>query len=190
MTIGGTAKAVNGSADISWTLSEIGAVKDNAWLAQVKLGIWSAICELQVDGIQVDGTLGGKAIVTVGHTRNNVVVNAMFLVSFGHSGQASITQLESHGYTQIKVRPAMVSANNIRFEILDDTAALDPMGAVVAYTVRVDNLFGSLYPFTAFTASTGTPQAELSTEWRAIKVNNNKVYHEGFKPTAADVGAL
>lgn len=185
LTIGDAAKSVNGAGNVSWSLDEIGAVKNNAWSAQVKLGIWSAICELQVPG-----TLGGKAIVTVGHTRNNVVVNAMFLVSFGHSGQASITQLESHGYTQIKVRPAMVGANNIRFEILDDTAALDPMGTVVAYTVRVDNLFGSLYPFTEFTASTGTPQAELSTAWRAIKVNNNKVYHEGFKPTAADVGAL
>ncbi|MFM5095035.1 tail fiber domain-containing protein [Aeromonas rivipollensis] len=183
LTVGLTGKTFDGTANVAWSLAEIGAVKDNVWFAQVKLGTWSAICEFQIAG-----TLGGKAIVTVGHTRGDAVVNAMFLVSFGHAGNASITQLESHGYTQIKVRPAMIDANNIRFEILDDTAVSDPMGAVVAYTVRVDNLFGVLYPFTAFTASTGTPKVEVSTEWKAIKVNNNKVYHEGFKPTAADVG--
>ena len=185
LTIGSAGKTFDGTANVAWSLAEIGAVKDNVWFAQVKLGTWSAICEFQIAG-----TLGGKAIVTVGHTRGDAVVNAMFLVSFGHAGHASITQLESHGYTQIKVRPAMTDANNIRFEILDDTAVSDPIGAVVAYTVRVDNLFGGLYPFTAFTASTGTPKVEVSTEWKAIKVNNNKVYHEGFKPTAADVGAI
>lgn len=42
LTIGNTAKAVNGSADVSWTLAEIGAAPDGFGLGGIGTGYTSA----------------------------------------------------------------------------------------------------------------------------------------------------
>lgn len=101
--------------------------------------------------------MAGKALLTVGHTRGNVVINAQFLVSWGHAKKASVMQLQSHGYTQFKVRVAYISGNDYCFEVFDDVYAMPDQaaGLEVSYSARIDNLFGSYVPFTAFTASTG-----------------------------------
>lgn len=153
------------------------------WDATIKLGTWSSTCRFTTTAH------GGKATITVGHTRGNVVVNARFLVSWGHAGHGTITQLESHGYTQVKVRVAMVG-DSAEFEILDTNYGSLQEGGDVIYTCAVDNLYGGLVKYTTFTASTGNPHDVTQTEYLAIKINNNKVYHQGFTPTAAEVGAF
>lgn len=165
------------------TPEEIGADKKYSWTAQVKKGTWSAIAQLNVK------TLAAKALITIGHTRGNVVVNAMVLMTCGHSTQAGLTQLESHGYSQIKVRVAMVDPNNARIEILDENAT-GALGDIYAYQCEATNVYGILDQLTAFTESTGAVKGTLTTEYRAIKIGDNKVYHQGFKPTAADLNVL
>jgi hypothetical protein len=164
---------------------DAGVSGETQWTAKVKQGKWSAICALTPE------QNGSKAIVTVGHTRGNVVVNAMFLVAGGHSEHATITQLESHGYTQVKARVSVLPNSNgsaYELEILDE--AVGTAGAENSYTVKASSVFGGLNKYTSFVASTGAPKETLTTEWKAIKIGDNKVYHPANKPTAADVGAL
>ncbi|WP_429234748.1 tail fiber domain-containing protein [Aeromonas salmonicida] len=162
---------------------DAGVSGETQWTAKVKQGTWSAICAVTPE------QLASKAIITVGHTRGNVVVNAMFLVAGGHADHATITQLESHGYAQIQARVCMLKdTNGFELEILD--AAAGTAGAENNYTVKASSVFGGLNKYTTFVASTGVPKETLTTEWKAIKIGNNSVYHTGNKPTAADVGAL
>lgn len=176
--------SVNGKAgQVVLTQQNVGAVTSHVWDATIKLGTWSSICRFTTTA------LGGKATITVGHTRGAVVVNARFLVSWGHAGHGTITQLESHGYTQIQVRVAMVG-DSAEFEILDTDYGTTQEGTDVVYTCSVDNLYGGVEKYGSFTASTGVPHDVTQTEYLAIKINNNKVFHQGFKPSAAEVGAF
>lgn len=184
ITIGNTQKDVNGSQPVSWSLSEIGAVPEHSWNSTVKLGTWSPVCRLNNGG-----QLAAKMFITVGHTRGNFVSNAMFLVSCGHAGNATITQLESHGYSQISVRLAMVG-DNADFEILDEDYGVAQIGTEVQYSIKVHGLYGYLDKYTAFTASTGIHKEPLHTVYKAIKIGNDRVYTQGFKPTPAEIGAF
>ena len=175
------------SEDNKPTAADVGAVPKHNWDAKVKLGSWSAIGQFNSSN-----NLAGKALVTVGHTRGSFVANARFLISWGHAQQASVTQLESHGYSQIQVRVGVTSGDNCIFSIMDTDYGTTSVGTEVVYKCQVDELDGTIQPFLMFTSDVGitTVKETLTTEWKAIKIGNNKVYHQSFKPTAADVGAV
>lgn len=177
--------SVNGdTGQVNLTQQKVGAVESHTWLAKVKLGTWSAI------GRFYPHLLGGKAIVTVGMARGNFVANARFLISWGHAQHATITQLESHAYSQIRVRVGTSVGDSCIFSILDEDYGTVQQGDEVAYFCQVDSLFGQLDKYTSFTEDTSTAKSTLVTEYKAIKIGDNKVYHQGFTPTAQEVGAF
>ncbi|MGL6295787.1 MAG: hypothetical protein ACRC3K_05180, partial [Plesiomonas sp.] len=165
------------------TPEAIGATRERHWIGKVKLGSWSPVCRMHPQ------QHGAKMFITVGHTRGNFVANATFLVSCGHAGHGTVTQLESHGYSQIAVRVAMVG-DLAEFEILDEDYGTTEKDTIVEYNVKVHGLFGGLTEYTSYTESTGNPMEVINTVYKAIKIGNNRVYNEGFKPSAADVGAF
>ncbi|WP_429142609.1 tail fiber domain-containing protein [Aeromonas veronii] len=165
------------------TPEAIGATRERHWIGKVKLGSWSPICRLYSQ------QHAAKMFITIGHTRGNFVANATFLVSCGHAGHGTITQLESHGYSQISVRVAMVG-DFAEFEILDEDYGTTQEGAIVDYDIKVHGLFGGLDEYNAYTESTGNPMEVVNTEYKTIKIGNDRVYHQGFKPTWKDVGAF
>ncbi|WP_404764624.1 tail fiber protein [Vibrio alginolyticus] len=178
LTIGNTAKSVDGSGNVSWSLDEIGASPRKNWTGVVRKGTWSSVCKLTPDA------LSGKAIVTINHTRHSVVVGARFLVSFGHSGWGSITQLESHGYSQVKVRLTSdnSSANNVNFEIYDNVGTST---GDFGYSIFVDSYVGGVTPYSVFTASNGTVRGnEVTTIWQAMSINNQRVFADNYHPNA------
>lgn len=166
------------------TPAAIGAVPERAWAGVVKLGSWSAVCRLYNYG-----ELTGKMFITVGSTRGNFVCNATFLVSCGHAGHGTITQLESHGYSQIVVRLSMVG-DAANFEILDEDFGSTPVGTDVSYFIKVHGLFGQLDQYTVFTPSVGSPKEQICTVYKSIKIGNDRVYTQGFKPTPSEIGAF
>lgn len=184
---GSTVISVNGKGGaVQLNADDVGAVTKHEWMAKVKLGAWSAIGKFGYKGY------AGKAIVTFGMTRGNFVSNARFLVSWGHAGHASLTQLESHGYSQVKVRVGTTTVDECIFSILDSDFTVTPEGTEVDYFCQVDDLFGSLQTFTDFTSDNGLMNVTdtVSTEWKAIKIGNNKVYHQGFNPSASDLNVV
>ena len=49
---------------------------------------------------------------------------------------------------------------------------------------------GDWTPYTSFVAGGGTVVTSMQTVNKSMKIDDYLVYHQGFKPTAADVGAL
>ena len=185
---GSTVISVNGKGGaVQLNADDVGAVTKHEWNATVKLGAWSTICQLNHTK-----SYAGKAILTVGMTRGNFVHNSRFLVSWGHAGHAAITQLESHGYSQIKVRVGIVVADQCIFSILDTDYTTTPEGTEVIYACQIDELYGAAQLFTGFTLDDGTASITdtVTTEYRAIKIGNNKVYHQGFLPTAPELNVV
>lgn len=163
------------------TAADVGADKRFEWKAKVKKGTWSVVARMNV----VD--LGSQATIMISHTRNGVVHNSMIIWSGGHSKKGQITQLSGHAYSQIQIRVCAIDSNNTRLEILDKNAGTD--GAIHDFTIVATNVTGSLEPYVSFTETAGEVVAEMWTAPNAMKINNHLVYHEGNKPTVADIGA-
>jgi hypothetical protein len=155
LTIGSTGKAVNGSGNVSWNLAEIGAMASAHYNGIVRQGSWSRIATTAVS------SLGGSYTLALNHTRNSVVVNAVFLFTTNHSNGRTIVQLSSGNYTQVEVRLTDVDANNCHVEILDNAVGAGDH----SYQIRIASLgAGSITPITSYTAGGGTVRASITSQ--------------------------
>lgn len=123
--------------------------------AVVRQGVWSRIA-----GTNVGRILGGTYLLAINHTRDNVVVNALFLVTSNHSNSVRISQLSSGNYTQIQVRLTSTSVNDVYIEVLDTAVGTGDN----IYSIRLECISaGSAIPYTSFTAGGGTVRASIQT---------------------------
>lgn len=103
LTIGNSGKSVNGSGNVSWSLSEIGAAPianaSQMWNASVKCATWSRLFYFSGNG-----TTGGSFMFNIQGTRGNVVHNVTLLVNFSHSNQCNIVQIHNTSYSNMQVR--------------------------------------------------------------------------------------
>ena len=103
LTVGNTSKSVNGSGNVSWSLSEIGAAPianaSQMWNASIKCATWSRLFYFSGNV-----TTGGSFMFNIQGTRSNVVHNVTLLVNFSHSNQCNIVQLHNTSYSNMQVR--------------------------------------------------------------------------------------
>jgi len=141
--------------------------------AVVRRSVWSKIL------YATNTNLFGSFMVTVSHTRGSVVVGNTFMVTFGHSNHGQITQLGSHGYSQIQARLSTTNANDVYLELYDSNVSDGSDDN--AYTVWIDNICCAITPYDTFTDGSGsvTILSALTTANNEIIVDGNKVWHQG-----------
>lgn len=172
------------------TLAELSASKGFEYNTKVRKGKWSRIVLLEDKG---EG-YGGFARITVGATRGGVVYQQTFDVSFSHNQKATITTVDTNKHTTLKVRAVVDIGNKCYFEIFGGSEGDNYTDEVFAVSITSMSAVLSPTRYTNFTDGTTIPSGfkvavELTTSNRAPMYNQHEIYHEGFKPTAADVGA-
>ena len=144
-----------------WQLASI----TERWTSVITLGQWSRLLRA------VNHQLGGSFILNVHYTRNSVVVNNVFLITFGHSNSAHIVTLGTHNYTQIQLRLTDGgSVNDVYVELLDSGS-----GTQTVYCQIFNMYVSSITKYTSYTAGGGTVRASTSTVDGRLKVDNNTV---------------
>lgn len=144
-----------------WQLASI----TERWTSVITLGQWSRLLRA------VNHQLGGSFILNVHYTRNNVVVNNVFLITFGHSNSAHIVTLGTHNYTQIQLRLTDGgSVNDVYVELLGSGS-----GTQTVYCQIFNMYVSSITKYTSYTAGGGTVRASTSTVNGRLKVDNNTV---------------
>lgn len=157
----------------TYTYSEVGAAASNhthtdlkrIWNTIITVNSWSRLCSAYNDN------LAGSFLLTVQYTRNSVVVNNVFLITFGHNYNGQIITLGTHDYTQIQLRLTNITANDVYVEILDN------YGATTTQTVKciAEKISCNLITYSSYTAGGGTQCAYTSTSSDRLKVNNETV---------------
>lgn len=156
LTVGNTGKSVNGSGNVSWSLSEIGAAPINNaaqhWNAVVKCATWSRI--MQFSGAT---TVGHSAIVTIRGTRGNVVFNFTVMLNSSHSQKGNLVQLNNTSYSNMQLRTIVDSNGNGYLEVYDNANSATN-ATTQTLNISVLNLTGgTLTKYTAFTDGTTIP---------------------------------
>lgn len=188
LTIGNTGKSFNGSANVSWSLSEIGAaaIADGVqtWNAVVKCATWSRI--LKHTGTT---TVGGSYLINLKATRGNVVYNPTFIVNFSHSSKCFITQINNTDYSNIQVRAVVDSGNGSGyFEVYDNAnSATNATSQTVNVTVLRLSRDTAFEKYTAFTDGTTIPSG-YTEKSKFTTVSGS--YYSGKAATAANAEVL
>ena len=155
--IGNTSKPVNGSKDIEWNLSEIGAASIangvQKWTTTVKCATWSRILYLSNTT-----TIGHAGLLNIQGTRSSVVFNVTLLINTSHPSKASIVQINNTSYSNLQVRALVNNDGDTYIEIYDNansatnstTQTLD-----IAFTTISKN--STLTQYTEFTDGTTIP---------------------------------
>lgn len=108
-------------------------------------------------------TLYASAIVSISHTRSNMVHGSTFVVSGGHLNTAKIAQIEGHTYSQITVG-VEGDRNDDWWFCIYDNASSDGSATQWPWTITVIPLTGTVTnTYTSYTASSGTMRKQLVT---------------------------
>ena len=155
LTIGNSGKSVNGSGNVSWSLSEIGAAPignaSQMWSASVKCATWSRLFYFSGNG-----TTGGSFMFNIQGTRGNVVHNVTLLVNFSHSNQCNIVQLHNTSYSNMQVR--CVTKDHQGYVEVYDNANNATNSTAQALNVTFTPLSNvSITKYTAFTDGSTVP---------------------------------
>lgn len=137
------------------------------------------------------GQLAGSFQLAIYYTRGNLVVNNTFNITFGHNNCAMIITTGAHGYSNVKLRVTQVDlASNDRYiELMDLNTGLDFTDQLVYVTLNSINAV--VTPYTEFTDGS-VPYAvlaETTTENYTLKINNNKLWHQGNDGTGSGLDA-
>lgn len=188
LTIGATGKSFNGSANVSWSLSEIGAaaIADGVqtWNAVVKCATWSRV--LKHTGTT---TVGGSYLINLKATRGNVVYNLTFIVNFSHPSKCFITQINNTEYSNIQVRAVVDHGNGSGyFEVYDDAnSTTNATSQTVNVTVLRLSRDTAFEKYTAFTDGTTIPSG-YTEQSKFTTVSGS--YYSGKAATAANAEIL
>ena len=188
LTIGATGKSFNGSANVSWSLAEIGAaaIADAAqsWNAVIKCATWSRL--FWFEGTT---TVGGSYLVNIRGTRSNIVHNATFVVNFSHATKCFITQINNTDYSNFKVRAVVTSGmGQGYFEMYDDAnSATNATSQTINVTVTSTSGGTKFTKYTAFTDGTTIP-SNYSAVSELTTVSGS--YYSGKAATAANAEIL
>ncbi|MGL4645001.1 MAG: hypothetical protein ACRCVH_11825 [Vagococcus fluvialis] len=196
ITIGNKTSSFDGSSNISYSLSDIGASEKISYSSTIKCLKWSRILHCAGESV-----FGGSYFIKIKGTRNSVVYNQLFSVTSGHSNKCHITQLNGSGYSEFNLRGVVTSTGEHYIEIYDNATngAQDQNQSIGVDIVKMDNV--KITPYTSFTDGTTIPSGWLTHEIRSksdgvvsqefyATGGNNKVYHPGNKPSLADLGAF
>lgn len=115
--------------------------------ARIQPSLWSRILYAQ------STQLVGSFILSVSHTRYNVVVGSVFLVYFSSGGKAKITQLSHSEYSNISIRLVYegTTSSNIYVEIKDTNVNNDAL-TYYNYQINLDKIISSsITEYTEFT---------------------------------------
>lgn len=154
LTIGNKGQSVNGSANVSWSLADIGAVETVAWDTSIKCATWSRLFQYSA----TNATIGGAFLVNIQATRGNVVYGPTVLVNFGHSTTCNIVQINNISYTNIKIR-GVVNSNGAGYLEIYDNANSATNSTTQSVTVSVTKLTKglSITKYTTFTDGSTIP---------------------------------
>ena len=151
LTIGSKGKAFDGSGNVSWSLSEIGAAAaadaTQSWDCVITCATWSRLFQFTGGGV-----VGGSFIVNIRGTRGNVVFNVTLLVNYSHSGQCNIVQLNNTSYSNLQVRGVVDTNGTGYFEVYDNANSATS-STTQTLNVAVTRVSGST-TFTKYTAFT------------------------------------
>lgn len=188
ITIGNASQNFDGSGNVSFTLSSIGAaaIADGVqtWNAVVKCATWSRI--LKHTGTT---TVGGSYLINLKATRGNVVYNPTFIVNFSHPSKCFITQINNTDYSNIQVRAVVDSGNGSGyFEVYDNVnSATNATSQTVNVTVLRLSRDTAFEKYTAFTDGTTIPSG-YTEKSKFTTVSGS--YYSGKAATAANAEVL
>ena len=155
ITIGNKANNFDGSANISYSLADMGSTESVVWTASIKCATWSRLFQYKVtDNV----TVGGTYLVNIRATRSSVVYNPTLLVNFSHSTKAKIVQLNNTEYSNIKVRCVVDGNGAGYFEVYDNvnSATNSTTQSVYVTVIKLSATLG-ITKYTAFTDGTTVP---------------------------------
>jgi hypothetical protein len=154
LTIGNKGQSVNGSANVSWSLADIGAVETVAWDTSIKCATWSRLFQYSA----ANEVIGGAFLVNIQATRGNVVYGPTVLVNFGHASTCNIVQINNISYTNIKIR-GVVDSNGAGYLEIYDNANSATNSTTQSVTVSVTKLTKglSITKYTSFTDGSTIP---------------------------------
>lgn len=154
LTIGNTSKTFNGSANVSWSLDEIGAAPRVSWTATVKGKTWSRLCYVAAGS----GVVGSSYILNVAGTRNSVVYNDTYVIKTHHSSKAYITKISGSNYTTgLQIRVLSNSRGDSYVELYDSGNSIDTSTSQSVACRLVPLFAGSITKYTSFTDGTTLP---------------------------------
>ena len=155
IAIGNKSNNFDGSANISYSLADIGSTESVVWTASIKCATWSRLFQYKViDNV----TVGGTYLVNIRATRSSVVYNPTLLVNFSHSTKAKIVQLNNTEYSNIKVRCVVDDNGAGYFEIYDNVnSATNSTTQSVYVTVIKLSATLNITKYTAFTSGATVP---------------------------------
>jgi hypothetical protein len=154
IVIGNKTNSFNGSANITYTLSDIGATETVAWDTSIKCATWSRLFQFASS----NPTTGGTFLVNIRATRSSVVYNPTLLVNFSHSSVCNIVQINNTSYSNIKVRCVVDTNGAGYFEIYDNVnSATNSTTQSVSVTVTEISSGLTITKYTAFTNGTTIP---------------------------------
>lgn len=152
VTIGDTAKSVNGSANYAWSASAIGYRHE--WSATVKGATWSRLCLVKAG----TSTVGCKFILNIGATRGNVVYNDTFIVTAHHSANGKIIKLAGHNYSSgYQVRLLANSTGDCYVELYDNCQSATSSTTQTVYCRLIPIFCGAITKYTDFTTGATLP---------------------------------
>ena len=163
----------------------------NSYTAIVRRSTWSRIAKFSAPANTEQ--YYGSAQVTLKHTRYNVVVGGVLLVSFGHSNNGQLVLLGSHGYSTTQVKIRLVVADNdssVYMEVWDENAS--DLTDDNAYTIILDNINCNPTTYTTFVSgNVYNPNvlSELTTENNQIIIDGYKVWHSGNDGSSSGLDA-
>lgn len=149
LTIGDAGKSFNGSANVSWTSTEMGYRHE--WDAVVQGLKWSRLCHVTVGA----ATVGASYILNIAATRSNVVYNDTFLIKTHHSCNGKIIKLSGHNYSNgYQVRILVNSTGDSYVELYDNCQSI-ASGTAQTVKCRLIPIFaGTVTRYTSFTDGT------------------------------------
>ena len=197
ITIGNSTKSVNGSVNVGWTLSEIGAAASSHTHSYLPLS-GGSISSSSFGPLIIERT-GSTNGAGIGFKNTNGVLGYIGMTASANGGLLRFSADTNTQYTVLDTGnfKSHVTPSAIGAATSSHTHSYLPLSGG---TVTGETIFNNYISLNAWSGY-GSGKAQMwyngnskaivfqPTTVTDIMVNNNLVYHQGRKPTPADIGA-
>ena len=186
ITIGNTAKSVDGSGNVSWSSNEIGY--HYKWWNNVKVNTWSRLCFVNYEV----NVIGCKFLLNVSGTRNSVVFNDLYAITAHHSKSGNIVKLcGSHYSTGYKLRILSNSSGSCYVEMYDNLVNPDSITYQSVYCRLIPIFTGAITLYESYTAGSipsGYNEISLTQNSYQIQGSINASATDGYSISVGAAG--
>lgn len=186
ITIGSTAKSVDGSGNVSWSSNEIGYLYK--WGNHVKVNTWSRLCFVNY----ASSVIGCKFLINVSGTRNSVVFNDLYAITAHHSNNGNIIKLcGSHYSSGYKLRILSNTSGSCYVEMYDNLVNYDSVTYQYVYCRLIPIFTGDITIYESYTAGSipsGYSEISLTQNSYQIQGSINASATDGYSISVGAAG--